>query len=76
MKTLVLALAIVAAAAVANAQDSPKDTQTVTASPTEEWQINGGDINTFNGWAETTYTSYFALHRKPVSRVRRHHRVF
>ena|SRR5579862_8297053 len=100
MKTLFVALAILGAASIANAQSTPDqttpaDTQTpatttstpttpttttstpsdVVPSPTEEWQIGGGDINPYNGWAESTYTSFFALHREPAKKhYRRHHR--
>jgi hypothetical protein len=52
-------------------------------SPVEEWQISGGDINPYNGWAETTTVNTYALHRKHHRRmvhrkVRRriiHHKV-
>lgn len=51
-------------------------TQTVTANPIQEWQVNGGDIVAYNpGYAftTTTHTSY-GLSRRHHRHHRRHHR--
>ncbi|HEY3780659.1 MAG TPA: hypothetical protein VGL56_06220 [Fimbriimonadaceae bacterium] len=50
--------------------------QSSSASPIEEWQIGGADINPYNGWADvTTTTTTYTLHRhhKHHVRRRRHH---
>lgn len=41
-----------------------------TPSAIEEWQIHGGDINPYNGWAETTTMNTYALHTKHHYRKR------
>jgi len=60
---------------VANEDTVPADhhTQTAEASPIEEWQVNGANVEEFMTGAsnEASTTSTFALHRKHHSR---HHR--
>jgi hypothetical protein len=76
----------------ANPNPVPRQPQTTTTAtggttgaaaggdPIEEWQVNGGDINPYNGWAESTTTSEFALHRTSSHHHhrmrRRHHRSY
>jgi hypothetical protein len=47
-------------------------------SPIEEWQIQGGDINPYNGWAEASESVTYGLsashHHRRVRRARRHRR--
>ncbi len=53
----------------------PTSEMSANASPVEEWQVQGADINPYNGWAETTTVDTFALHRKHhYRRVRKGHK--